>query len=68
MYVRVQNYFTDAPSKIRNSHFFLFLSFTVATLGIVEFVVFLIQKYYSGLDKAQKEVFADVHFMLFYCK
>jgi hypothetical protein len=40
----------------------------VATLGIVEFVVFLIQKYYSGLDKAQKEVFADVHFMLFYCK
>ena len=40
---------------------------TVATLGIVEFVVFLIQKYYAGLDKAQKDVFADVHFMLFYC-
>lgn len=43
------------------------LFITVATLGIVEFVVFLIQKYYAGLDKAQKEVFADVHFMLFYC-
>jgi len=39
----------------------------VATLGIVEFVVFLIQKYYAGLDKSQKAVFADVHFMLFYC-
>jgi hypothetical protein len=42
-------------------------SISVATLGIVEFVFFLIQKYYDRLDKAQKKVFADVHFMLFYC-
>jgi hypothetical protein len=38
----------------------------VATLGIVEFGVFLLQKYYQGLDKGRKDVFADVHFALFY--
>ena len=33
----------------------------------MEFVVFLVQKYYEGLNKGAKAVFADVHFMLFYC-
>jgi hypothetical protein len=38
----------------------------VVTLGIVEFGVFLMQKYYTGLDKERKNVFGDVHFALFY--
>jgi hypothetical protein len=39
---------------------------TVATLGIVEFGVFLLEKYYTGLNKERKGVFADIHFALFY--
>lgn len=42
------------------------MNLTVATLGIVEFGVFLLQKYYQGLDKERKNVFGDVHFALFY--
>ena len=38
----------------------------MATLGLVEFVVFLIIKYYDNLDKEKKEVFGDVHFAIFY--
>jgi hypothetical protein len=38
----------------------------VATLGIVEFAVFVLLKYYDGIDKDKKEVFGDVHFALFY--
>jgi hypothetical protein len=38
----------------------------VATLGIVEFAVFLLIKYYDDIDKEKKEVFGDVHFALFY--
>jgi hypothetical protein len=39
---------------------------TVATLGLVEFGVFVLMKYHDGIDKEKKEVFADVHFALFY--
>lgn len=38
----------------------------LSTLGIVELFVYLILKYYKDYDKAQKGVFADVHFALFY--
>jgi hypothetical protein len=38
----------------------------VAILGIVELVIFLLHKYYSGLNVAQEKVFADVHFTLFF--
>lgn len=38
----------------------------VATLGVVEFFIFLLQKYDPNLNTAQKLVFADVHFTLFY--
>jgi hypothetical protein len=38
----------------------------VALLGIVELVIFLLYKFDAGLDKAAKEVFADVHFTLFF--
>jgi hypothetical protein len=38
----------------------------LSTLGIVELCVYLILKHYKDYDKAQKEVFADVHFALFY--
>lgn len=38
----------------------------VATLGLVEFFVFVIIKYYDDLDKEKKEVFGDVHFAIFY--
>jgi hypothetical protein len=38
----------------------------VATLGIVEFFIFLLHKYYKGLNVAQELVFADVHFALFF--
>jgi hypothetical protein len=38
----------------------------VATLGIVEFAVFLLIKYSDEIDKGKKEVFGDVHFALFY--
>ena len=38
----------------------------VATLGIVEFVLHLVEEYYPSYDKARKSVFADVHFLLFY--
>jgi hypothetical protein len=40
--------------------------FSVAILGIVELVIFLLHKYYSGLNVAQEKVFADVHFTLFF--
>jgi hypothetical protein len=38
----------------------------VATLGIVEFAVFLLIKYWKTFDKDRKEVFGDVHFAIFY--
>ena len=38
----------------------------LSTLGVVELVVYLILKYYKDYNKAQKTVFADVHFCLFY--
>lgn len=38
----------------------------LSTLGVVEFVVFLILKYVENIDKAKKGVFADVHFAFFY--
>jgi hypothetical protein len=38
----------------------------VATLGIVEFVVFLLIKYWKTLNKERKEIFGDVHFAIFY--
>eukprot|EP00980_Cylindrotheca_fusiformis_P005217 scaffold1118_cov135-Cylindrotheca_fusiformis.AAC.15 len=38
----------------------------LSTLGIVELFVYLILKYYKDYNKAQKSVFADVHFALFY--
>jgi hypothetical protein len=38
----------------------------VATLGIVEFVLHLIEEYYPSYDKTRKTVFADVHFLFFY--
>jgi hypothetical protein len=38
----------------------------VALLGIVELVIFLLYKFDAGLDKKAKEVFADVHFTLFF--
>jgi hypothetical protein len=38
----------------------------VATLGIVEFAVFVLLKYYGGINKEKKEIFGDVHFALFY--
>ena len=44
---------------------FLFLD-SVATLGMVEFVIFLLHKYYEDLNVAQELVFADVHFTLFF--
>ena len=38
----------------------------LSILGVVEFVVYLILKYAKNIDKAKKEVFADVHFAFFY--
>jgi hypothetical protein len=38
----------------------------VATLGIVEFLLYLIGEYHKDYDKSKKGVFADVHFLLFY--
>ena len=38
----------------------------MATLGIVEFFIFLLHKYYTGLNIAGEKIFADVHFTLFY--
>jgi hypothetical protein len=38
----------------------------VATLGIVEFAVFVVMKYFDDISKKKKEVFSDVHFGLFY--
>jgi hypothetical protein len=38
----------------------------VATLGIVEFFLYLISEYYPDYDSSRKAAFADVHFMLFY--
>eukprot|EP00980_Cylindrotheca_fusiformis_P005219 scaffold1118_cov135-Cylindrotheca_fusiformis.AAC.17 len=38
----------------------------LSTLGIVELFVYIVLKYYKDYDKSQKEVFADVHFALFY--
>ena len=38
----------------------------LATLGVVELAVHLLQTYSDGLDKNKKAVFADVHFLLFY--
>ena len=40
----------------------LMLYSELATLGIVEFAVFILIKYYDDLDKDKKEVFGDVHF------
>jgi hypothetical protein len=38
----------------------------VATLGIVEFVLYLIDEYHPSYDKTRKTVFTDVHFLFFY--
>lgn len=38
----------------------------VATLGLVELFVFLVLRYYEVKYKQRKEVFAEVHFALFY--
>ena len=38
----------------------------MATLGIVEFLLHVMAEYYEEYDKAKKQVFADVHFLLFY--
>jgi len=43
-----------------------FFSLTVATLGCVEFFIFILHKYYSKLNIEQELVFADVHFTLFF--
>ena len=51
-------------------HFVLTLdfpcSFVVSTLGIVEGIVFMVQHYYGDMNKNVKQVFAKVHFTLFY--
>ncbi|GAX10646.1 hypothetical protein FisN_14Lh152 [Fistulifera solaris] len=38
----------------------------LATLGIVELLLFMLSKYYTDLDKEKYLVFADIHFALFY--
>ena len=38
----------------------------MATLGLVELFVFLLLRYYELKNKERKEVFAEVHFALFY--
>eukprot|EP00545_Synedropsis_sp_CCMP1620_P008239 CAMPEP_0119025144 /NCGR_PEP_ID=MMETSP1176-20130426/33219_1 /TAXON_ID=265551 /ORGANISM="Synedropsis recta cf, Strain CCMP1620" /LENGTH=207 /DNA_ID=CAMNT_0006980617 /DNA_START=108 /DNA_END=728 /DNA_ORIENTATION=- len=38
----------------------------LATLGIVEFFIFILHKYYAGLNVPMELVFADVHFTLFF--
>eukprot|EP00934_Nitzschia_sp_Nitz4_P003479 Nitzschia sp. Nitz4//scaffold93_size78505//21682//26953//NITZ4_005417-RA/size78505-augustus-gene-0.48-mRNA-1//-1//CDS//3329560279//3469//frame0 len=38
----------------------------LATLGFVEFCLFLLLRYYEIKNKERKEVFAEVHFALFY--
>lgn len=44
-----------------------FLSYhAVATLGCVEFFIFILHKYYKGLNIQQELVFADIHFTLFF--
>lgn len=51
-------------------HFVLTLdfpcSFVVSTLGIVEGIVFMVSHYYGDMNKNVKQVFAKVHFTLFY--
>jgi len=44
----------------------VFLFNSVATLGIVEFFLHLLAEYNPDYDKERKQVFADVHFLLFY--
>ena len=48
------------------TNFYFNFYITVATLGMVEFVIFLLHSYYSNLDVDSEAVFAKVHFMLFY--
>jgi len=38
----------------------------VATLGLVEFFLFVLSSYYEEMDKEKYNVFGDVHFALFY--
>jgi len=38
----------------------------LATLGVVEFFIFLAHKYYKDLNIAEELIFAQVHFTLFY--
>jgi hypothetical protein len=59
-------FFYDYYYQSRSPIIIVCLLLLVATLGIVEFGVFLLQKYYQGLDKERKDVFGDVHFALFY--
>jgi hypothetical protein len=40
--------------------------YLVSTLGMVEFFIFLLHNYYEDLDVAKEQVFAKVHFTLFY--
>ena len=40
--------------------------FLVATLGIVEFFIFVLHKYWESMNVPKEKVFANVHFTLFY--
>jgi hypothetical protein len=53
-------------SRIALSSHAVSFSCTVATLGIVELLLFMLSKYYTDLDKEKYLVFADIHFALFY--
>jgi hypothetical protein len=67
--IRVIFDFQSLPLFFSNTtHFldFLLLINTVATLGIVEFFIFILHKYYAGLNVPMELVFADVHFTLFF--
>jgi len=46
--------------------FLSLIGIIVAILGVVEFLIWLILSYYPEYDKGRKEVFAQVHFALFY--
>ncbi|KAG7343077.1 Mlo family protein [Nitzschia inconspicua] len=68
LFVEVTRHWIDhqAHGKPFFNAVLLMLYSELATLGIVEFCVFVLIKYYSDLDKNKKEVFGDVHFALFY--
>jgi len=53
-------------SNLSHQFFSVPLARKVSTLGIVEFAIWIMQSYYPDYPKAQKAVFAKVHFALFY--